>query len=292
MIQDGWCEPSFPSRRQSMKRFRTLHVLALLATLCGCLLILSQGRPLVGFAQGGEKEKGEKVRFTTVDGVELHGRFYAGKPRGQTIMMLHALNSDSRKKSWINLAETLQKEGYSVLTFDFRGHGQSTEVEASDFWKYPPNASMVKGAPKKTVIEYKDMSPSYFPVLVNDIAAAKAFLDNRNDGGACNTASTILIGAESGAALGALWLQSEWIRHRMEPAVMVGFPPVIANQAEGQDVIGAVWLSPTGKLGSRTVALGKLMEYAGKDKAVPMVFMYGDGDDLSKGLAINLEKYL
>ena len=53
------------------------------------------------------------------------------------------------------------------------------------------------------------------PVLINDIAAVKCFLDRKNDTGACNTSSTILLGAETGATLGAIWLNAEWRRYKV-----------------------------------------------------------------------------
>ena len=244
-------------------------------------------------AQGQGKDKGEKVRFTTVDGVELHGMFYASSKRNApTIMMLHALEQDSRKKAWVSLAETLNNKGFSVLTFDFRGHGQSTELDPAEFWKWPANASLVKGAPKKASMEVKDMKSAYYPVLVNDIAAAKAFLDHRNDAGSCNTASTILIGAETGATLGALWLNSEWHRYRFTPPDLAMFMPAqIAKVPEGKDVIAAIWLSATTKLGTRPpVLISKLVEVPAKENATPMVFMYGDGDTTGKTVAKIVEK--
>ena len=98
------------------------RVLATLVVLTGSLLVLPS-------AVAQDEGKGEKVRFPTVDGVEIQGRFYAGAKRNAaTVMMLHALGEDSRKTAWAALAETLNKEGYSVLTFDFRGHKDSKKL--------------------------------------------------------------------------------------------------------------------------------------------------------------------
>lgn len=235
----------------------------------------------------GEKgnEKGENVRFNTVDGVELVGKFYAGSKRNSpTVMMLHALGEDSRKKSWVSLAEAINKEGFAVLTFDFRGHGQSHDIDAQTFWGIPRNVSSVKGAPKKTSLEFKDMKSDYYPVIVNDIAAAKAFLDHRNDTGGCNTASFMVVGADTGATLGGIWLNAEWHRYRFDPLTFAT-PAQIAKNPEGKDTIACVWLSATSKLGSRTVQLSKLMETPGKENATPMVFMYSDAADSSKNIA-------
>lgn len=238
----------------------------------------------------GEKGSGEKVRFTTVDGVEIQGTFHqASKPRAPTVLLLHPLNEDSNKKAWITLAEDLQKAGFSVLRFDFRGHGQSTGIEGDIFWKFPHNIKNVKGYPKKTNIEFKDMNPAYYPALVNDIAAAKSFLDNRHDAGTCNSSSTIVIGADTGAILGGIWLNSEWHRFRFEPPAMFGFNPEISKRPEGKDVIACVWLSAGAKLGSRLLTPSRIYELAGKEGATPMVFMYSDGDAAGKTIAKGCE---
>jgi len=256
------------------------------------LLILAGSLSVVSFSAAQDGQKGEKIRFTTVDGVEIQGMFYAGASRkSPTIMFLHALGEDSRKKAWVSLAESLNKAGYAVLTFDFRGHGQSTSIEPTVFWN-SKNAALVKGAPKKESIEFKDMKSEYYPVLVNDIAAAKAFLDQRNDNGECNTSSFMVLGAETGATLGALWLNAEWHRFRFDPAVFMVSPAMIAKTSEGRDTIAAIWLSATTKLGSRTVYLTKLLAVAGKENATPMVFMCSDEDTFSKSIAVACEKAL
>jgi hypothetical protein len=239
-----------------------------------------------------QEVKSEKVTFKTADGVKLHGSFYpTAKRNTPTVLMLHALGKDSRNAEWQELAEALAKKGYAVLTFDFRGHGNSTEVDPQDFWLSPSNAvnrSMVRGfnqGKPKTLIEYKDFksSPGYFPYLVNDIAAAKGFLDKKNDEGQCNTHSLVLVGADTGASLGGLWLRSEWLRHGVQ-----GFQ---ANKnPEGKDVIAAVWLSPSPYVGSQTVDYRSLLGLPGL-KATPMVFAYGDGDQSAKNVSKTSEPF-
>ena len=73
----------------------------------------------------------ERVRFDTVDQVELHGTFYPstkGK-RASCVLLLHALGKDSQQEGWDKLAKELQSKGYAVLAFDFRGHGKSDRVD-------------------------------------------------------------------------------------------------------------------------------------------------------------------
>lgn len=232
--------------------------------------------------------QGEKIKFTTSDGAIIKGTFYA-KNKAPVVMLLHAVGGEdhSRKKVWVSLAEELNKN-YAVLAFDFRGHGESTDVEPEEFWKHNINKSLVKGAPKGQSISFQGMKPAYFPVMINDIAAARAFLENRNDVGDCNIGSLILIGAETGATLGSIWLSSEWVRYQITPA-MFG-PGILNKHSEGKDIIAAIWLTPTIKLGPRDVKLAQVLEFPGKTHKTPMVFFYGDGDDPGKKAAKLCEK--
>jgi len=181
---------------------------------------VASGRATAQAAAKGEAPRGgEPVKFTTIDGVDLHGLFFqSAKKDAPTVMFIHALGDKAQRKEHLALAQELQAS-CSVLLFDLRGHGKSKDIDPEKFWKYGPNAKLVKGAPKKTTIEYVDFDKSYYPFIANDLAAAKAFLDRKNDTGACNTASTILIGAETGATLGAIWLNSEWYLYKLIPGV-------------------------------------------------------------------------
>ena len=238
-------------------------------------------------AQDASETKGEKVRFSTVDGVEIQGMFYPGARRSSpTVMMLHALGEDSRKKSWVALAESLNKEGASVLTFDFRGQGQSTSIEPTVFWRFPRNSTSVKGSPKKESIEYKAMSQDYYPVLVNDIAAAKAFLDGRNDTGVCNSANLIVLGAETGATLGSIWLSAEWHRYAFTPAnPLMGIQAAIAPLPDGKKNDRSHLAEHKSKLGSRVVRLSSVLDVPGRQYATPMAFMYSKEDAPTATLA-------
>src|SRR5262249_52011401 len=97
----------------------------------------------------------------------------------------------------------------------------------------------------KTKIGYADFQPGYYPHLVNDIIAAKQYLDRRSDGGDCNSANLVVIGAEDGATLGALWLASECYLYRAPQE----FPLKLEKHPELKDVACAVWLSMSPTLG-------------------------------------------
>ncbi len=249
-----------------------------------------------------KEEKGDKVKIPTIDGVDLYARFYActnAKTKNPpTVLMLHPLGvgEKSSKKNWVALAEKLQAKA-SVLTFDFRGHGLSTDIEPATFWqeKFNRMPQHIKDATKsalanKATLEFKELEKTYYPAIINDIAACKAYLDRKNDSGACNTSSFILVGAESGATLGAIWLNSEWHRHRLvqHPVTLLYAPH---TQAEGQDVIACVWLSIGSQLGSRSVAVGSTLDIPLKQRATPMVFIYGEEDEKSRNVAKGALKF-
>ena len=64
---------------------------------------------------------GRNVLFRAQDGVVLHGMIYGDSLT--MIILAHSLNSD--QKSWGAFPGILVNRGYSVFTFDFRGHGAS-----------------------------------------------------------------------------------------------------------------------------------------------------------------------
>jgi pimeloyl-ACP methyl ester carboxylesterase len=208
------------------------------------------------------------------------------------VLLLHKLHGDSHQDGWDNLAEALQEKGYAVLSFDFRGHGKSTTVD-KHFWDFPWNRKLRSYTPlvarRKETISSKDFLQGYSPYLVNDIAAARLYLDEQNDLGQCNTSNLVVIGAEDGGTLGCLWMASEWYRHGatvIENAP--GLPPVIRSidpESAGKDQLCAVWLTLSPNLGGRSVepALKSWLALIGRGKkesqAVPMAFLHGARDD-------------
>ena len=171
----------------------------LLGLLAGLSLIL-----LPTFGQAAPP-KPEEVKFDTADKVELHGTFYAsGKNKSPCVILVHKIGGNRQQQGLEKLARALQESNYAVLSFDLRGHGDSTSVERT-FWQVPTNATLIRGANiSKEKISYRDFAPTYYPMLANDLSAAKRYLDQQNNAGSCNSSNTIVIGAEEGAAIGAL----------------------------------------------------------------------------------------
>jgi hypothetical protein len=247
-------------------------------------------------------QKTESARFKTVDGVNIYGTYYPSNRRNApVVLLLHALGEDSSKKGMTTLGEELSAKGYAVLAFDFRGHGRSTSVEPAEFWysgAAPRNtlntSSYIKGQVGRDTIDFKDFNPSYYTVLINDIAAARGYLDRKNDTGACNTNNLIVIGAEDGGTLGAIWINSECYRHRFYPATTTFpiQPPKLEKQSEGEGIICGIWLSLSPKLGGRDISMPQTLALPARTRATPMVFIYGDGDELGTKFAKYCEKNL
>jgi pimeloyl-ACP methyl ester carboxylesterase len=258
---------------------RTL--LAAVASLS--LLIFSQG--LQAQDKKPEKEKKtdqDSVKFDTADGVELRGTFYpASKAKAPAVLMLHRYGGN--RQGWEKVdgaAEELQSKGFAVLTFDFRGHGESTKV-SPEFWKFPVNMNHIRGAkPDKKAIKQSEFRNDYMPMLVNDIVAAKRFLDKQNDAGLCNSSNVIVVGAEEGAALGSLWIREEWDRlpQIKGPLNRLIYDP--QGKPFGEDIAAAVWISPPAGLNGRSVSSWLRDKKEIREKT-PMVF-FASKDDPSQ----------
>jgi hypothetical protein len=262
---------------------------------------LALGLALLGVSQANGQNKDKKdekktekkgdasrVKFETYDQVEIHGTFYesAEGKRSPCVLLLHDLTGKSQDEGWDKLARDLQQRGYAVLSFDFRGHGDSTSVSPA-FWAYPDNKKLKNFSPTKPKdkFSYKDIADkSYYLRMVDDIAAAKLYLDRRNDAGDCNSSTLIVIGAGEGAALGALWMNSEFYRYGVA-GPPIGFGPrKLATAPEGRCAACAVWLSVSSTVGAQPGVREWLRNIGGKEK-VPMYFIYGAKDSKAEGFA-------
>lgn len=242
--------------------------------------------------------------FKTKDQVEIHGTFYPSRGGRDSwcVLMLHGLGGNKQQQGWDRLAQDLQKEDFAVLTFDFRGHGDSKNVSIGSpggaafppkpgFWDTPINRQMAtkrfnQQNPAKT-IDYKEFNAAYYPMLANDIVAAKMYLDERNDAGECNSSRLIVVGAKEGAMLGLVWMASECYRYKV-----VRRPPEVAfvqlgTDAEANDLSCGVWLSMSPSLGSTRLPTNPWLELIGQKYEVPMGFLYGDQDQSGATFAKN-----
>jgi pimeloyl-ACP methyl ester carboxylesterase len=234
----------------------------------------------------------KRVPITTFDGVKLEGTFYPnpGGKKDACVLLLHNFDrlkgGDSHSDGWDHLAAKLQEKGYVVLSFDFRGFGQSKTLDnPAKFWGMRHNMAL-KGAGKQAeTIDQKNFPPHYYFQLINDIAAAKAFLDRQNDAGACNTSNLVVIGAGDGAALGTLWLASQCALWRDRNPNPLGLGMPIPDDPEIKDVSAVVWLSLSPTVAGHSAPLRSAFREVGRENKVPIAFLYGQKDAKGANIA-------
>lgn len=199
----------------------------------------------------------EEQSFKSADGVKLVGNLYKSAKGAQpVVLLLHDFKANPNEAVWEDIAQDLVAKGYNVFRFDFRGHGKSTDVIPGEFWAHPENRGLVStggvNVAVKNTIKFTDFKPNYYPMLVQDIAAARNAIDQLNDNGVVNASTIYLLGAGDAAGLGFLYIASEWSRERQKPNLAVP-PPYVSirrplfpsAEPAGQDIGGAIWLGPT-----------------------------------------------
>ncbi len=214
------------------------------------------------------------------------------------MLLLHNVGKgggSSHQDNWDDLAKALSDGGYSVLSFDFRGFGNSHKV-SPDFWdpikgrynrEYMPQ--LANKNPPPDTIDHKDFdnrSNEYYPYLVNDVAAAKSYLDKHSSTGQANSSNLIVIGAGEGATIGAMWMESQWHLQKISGIDPKTGRPTL-DAPEGRDEACAVWLDLSPKLGGREVPSDVhkwMVDVSGTNK-VPMVFIYGKDNESAGTLA-------
>jgi dienelactone hydrolase len=70
------------------------------------------------------------VDIKAPDGTSLKGTYFSAGHSGPAMLLLHQCNMD--RHAWDGLAEDLASNGFHVLTFDFRGFGESGGSKSTD----------------------------------------------------------------------------------------------------------------------------------------------------------------
>lgn len=114
------------------------------------------------------------INFRSDDGTDLHGWLIQGKPGFPAVIIAHKYGSNrsSILLTLEGLIASLNKQGYYVFLFDFRGHGQSSGTSALGYKESQDVAAAIKALSKYTQISHR------FAVLgvgMGAIASAKAF---------------------------------------------------------------------------------------------------------------------
>jgi alpha-beta hydrolase superfamily lysophospholipase len=218
------------------------------------------GTPAVGWAQEAsadesteeadeeELTKGStETTLQTIDGVYLTVRLWLPEkpkiPKETPIVLLLHMRGKSQR-DWFPFAKFLQENGFAVCSFDFRGHGESREVNPEIYVTtdkamkvaaarnpiviqepvVPQGARKVleqaekvvktqdvKGRqkPKETIDaseEFKSGKEMAF-ALPADLQTVKEFLINKHNEGSINIRRLGIVGAEMGALVALEWIQ-------------------------------------------------------------------------------------
>jgi len=114
------------------------------------------------------------INFPSEDGTDLHGWLIQGRPGYPAVILAHKYGSNRSEilLTLEGLITGLNKQGYYVFLFDFRGHGESAGKSALGFRESSDVAAAIKALSKYTQISHR------FAVLgvgMGAIASAKAF---------------------------------------------------------------------------------------------------------------------
>lgn len=150
----------------------------------------------------------EEVNFETTDGFSIYGTFYPGG--GKAIILLHMLSRE--RSTWNSFAEKLNENGYTVLSIDLRGHGQS----------------VIQNGVTRTFSQFSDYD---FQSMVMDVQAAKDFLVSRD------SSEIGLVGASIGANVALRHAAIEGNTEAVRVLVLLS-PGLVYRGVSTTDVIG------------------------------------------------------
>jgi hypothetical protein len=164
-----------------------------------------------------KKEILEKT-LTTDDGRQLAATYYKSlKGKDAPVLILLHQQGSSRLVWKTPMVDRLHEDGYAVLTFDFRKHGEAG------------------GGEKLGAADYIGM--------VNDLETAKAFLVEEHEKGNLNIRKTGIVAPAMAAPIALVFAAADWLRAPHDDA-----PTFEASTPRGQDVRALVLLSPNENL--------------------------------------------
>jgi pimeloyl-ACP methyl ester carboxylesterase len=110
------------------RRLRLAGALLLALAILGAFVVWQIGGALVAPANhpiGGAPADlpVENVEFASASGAAIHGWFVPGHSGRGALVLMHGVHAD--RTTLVTRARFLSRAGYSVLLFDFQGHGES-----------------------------------------------------------------------------------------------------------------------------------------------------------------------
>jgi pimeloyl-ACP methyl ester carboxylesterase len=260
---------------------------------CVVVLLAAVGGMALSPAAAEAQSDKQRVEILTDDSVILIGDWYpSGKGKnGPVVVLCHAIGpgkEGAKRQDWEKFPELLQKEGYHVLTFDFRGYGDSTRLqEKQQYWMAPGRlrTSGFRPANVPATVSARDWTnDQHLLWLGNDLLAVKKWLNLKNNAEECNSGNVCLVAAEQGGVLAELFLYNEWCDPNRDKANdwSKPLPPQQRNPSrwEGQDYSHIILLSMPDRLGARSYrnVLRERMTNLTAKRAVDTLTIYG-GDD-------------
>ncbi|WP_254508269.1 alpha/beta hydrolase [Anatilimnocola floriformis] len=158
----------------------------------------------------------EDISRETKDGVALRMTYFPGTlgKKSVPVILLHGWGG--QRGDLEGLARLLQSYGYTCLTIDMRGHGQSLKIKGVD-----------KEIDREKFVRNDLRSMSY------DIEAGKKFLLEKNNAGECNIEALGIVACDVMCTAAMQWSIADWAA------------PVLPAFKQGQDVKALVLLSPS-----------------------------------------------
>ncbi len=187
----------------------------------------------------------EEVAFPTADGLTLRGWYIPGS-NGATILFAHGGSGNRRTGGQLEQAAALAKQGFGILLYDLRAHGDSDGTQTS-----------FTGADVRAALNYLRSRPDVDPDRIGAI----------------------------GVSLGAIDIvQADATDHGLKAIILDGlgqsgaadFPPSTQWTTEVQRSVMFAMLRARGVVNAPVIdALGKLPPY-------PKLFIAGIGQDLER----------
>lgn len=210
-----------------------------------------------------------EVSIPAGDGFELKGDVFEAKENGPGVLLLHqcSVPEQMNRKSLGALAENFHQRGFTVLTLDFRGFGDSTSQEF--------NLAALEGA---AVFQKRGQAFGHF---VSDTRAAFEFLRNQDGvdparlavfGASCGGAMALRTALENEGVKAAVLLSpffgEPWIREEHWQALERSSLGVLAVAANEDTANGIFENAKRAATLSREE--GEFIEYEGNAHGVPL----------------------
>lgn len=233
----------------------------------------------------------ERFNCETADGVSLVGDFYPpgkGKgERGPCVILLHAVGPGRTSASRVDfgrLPQLLQREGFAVVAFDFRGHGESKTIDPVRYYDiYPPARPQPNQAAANKIDSREFRTNLELALMANDLTAIKVWLNKQNNLRRCNAHNVALVTVEQSGILGMIFAVNE---HRDSNRLLefTGSRVGAESRFEGDDLVGLVLLSTTDRLGGERIDPTLLQTWLQFTYArrLQLLALYGDEDAVAK----------